>query len=107
MLINVYTPTLMKPARPNSPSLPRPWFREPFVWMVIAGPLIVVIASIATVVLAARNPDPVLPREAVPAPMVATPDRLTPEERLQLEKALLPANQGRNHAASSALPKVD
>lgn len=95
-------------AVPSSPpSTPRPWFREPFVWMVIGGPLVVVIASIVTVTIAVRNPDPVLPREAAPAPVVVSPDRLTPDERLQAEKALLPANQGRNHAASSALPKND
>lgn len=85
----------------------RPWYREPFVWMVIGGPLAVVIASIITVTIAVRYADPVLPKEAAPARVEVPLDRLTPEERLQAEKALLPANQGRNHAVSSALPNQD
>lgn len=92
---------------PAQPSPARPWYREPYVWMVIGGPLVVVVASLVTVTIAVRNADTVLPREAAPAPTVVAPDRLTPEERLQVEKALLPANQGRNHAVSSALPKND
>ena len=92
---------------PVQPPPARPWYRQPYVWMVIGGPLIVVVASLITVTIAVRNADTVLPREAVPASTVVVPDRLTPEEQLQAEKALLPANQGRNHAASSALPKND
>lgn len=91
----------------SSPASPRPWYREPFVWMVIGGPLVVVIASLVTVTIAVRNPDPVLPREAAPPPAVVQAERMTADERLQAEKALLPASQGRNHAASSALPKGD
>jgi hypothetical protein len=59
-----------------------PWWRLPIVWMVIAGPAIVVVASFATLALAILNPDPVL--EAPPA-------RVAGE---------LPAEQARNHAAS-------
>jgi hypothetical protein len=77
------------------------------VWMVIGGPLVVVIASIVTVSIAVRHPDPVLPREAMPAPVVVAPERMTPEERLQAEKAVLPANQARNHVVSPTLPKDD
>lgn len=54
-----------------------------------------------------RNPDPVLPREAMPAPVAVAPERMTPEERLQAEKAVLPANQARNHVVSPTLPKDD
>ncbi|WP_334165938.1 nitrogen fixation protein FixH [Tepidimonas sp.] len=99
-------PTMTAPS-PARPSPVRPWYREPYVWMVIGGPLVVVVASLVTVMIAVRNADTVLPREAAPAPAVVAPDRLTPEERLQAEKALLPANQGRNHAVSSALPEKD
>lgn len=76
--------------------------------MVIGGPLVVVIASIVTVTIAVRNADTVLPREAAPArPAVADPDRLSPQERLQAEKAVLPAGQARNHVVSPTLPKQD
>jgi hypothetical protein len=37
-----------------------PWWRVPMVWLVIGGPLAVVVASFATLALALRHPDPVL-----------------------------------------------
>ena len=42
-----------------SPAMPdiRPWYREPLVWMVIAFPLIAVIAGTATYVIADRTKD--------------------------------------------------
>jgi hypothetical protein len=58
------------------------WWRLPIVWMVIAGPAIVVVAGFATLGLAIANPDPVI---TAPAAM---------------SKADLPAVQGRNHAAT-------
>jgi len=54
-----------------------PWWRHGLVWLVIAGPAAVVLAGIATVWLAVAQPDPVVS-----------------------DKALLPAVQGRNHAAT-------
>lgn len=83
----------------------RPWFREPMMWLVVGGPLVVVVASLITVWIAVRHADTVLPREAAPARVAEPLERLTPEERLQAEKALLPANQGRNHVVSPSLPK--
>ena len=63
----------------------RAWWREPYVWLVIGGPLAVVVAGIATVVIAVRNPDPVLQdRPAV--------------------GAQVPAQKGRNHAATPDAP---
>jgi len=85
----------------------RPWYREPYVWLVIGGPLAVVIASIVTIVIAVRHADVVLPREAAPARVALPQALLTKEERLQAEKAVLPAGVARNHAVSSALPKDD
>lgn len=53
------------PLRPNTPPMAtpaaaRPWWREPFVWMLIAGPAAVVVAGIATAVLAYRGADRLL-----------------------------------------------
>ncbi|TSE25062.1 hypothetical protein Tsedi_01632 [Tepidimonas sediminis] len=90
----------MNPAAPR-----RPWFREPIMWLVVGGPLVVVVASLITVWIAVRHADTVLPREAAPARVAEPPDRLGPEERLQAEKALLPAAQARNHVVSPTLPK--
>ncbi len=62
------------------------WWRLPIVWMVIGGPLAVVVASFATLFLAVSHPDPVLPTAA------------------SASKADMPAVQGRNHAATPARP---
>ncbi len=63
-------------------SAPTPWWRLPIVWMVISGPLIVVVASFATLTLALSNPDPV----------ISAPPTASASEQ--------PAVQGRNHAAT-------
>ncbi len=42
---------------PESPSAPRPWYRERWPWLLIAGPAIVVVAGIATAVIAIRSDD--------------------------------------------------
>ncbi len=44
---------------PDAASQP-PWWRVPMVWVVIAGPLAVVIASLLTAVIAWRHIDPVI-----------------------------------------------
>lgn len=74
----------------------RAWWREPYVWLVIGGPLAVVIAGFATLAIALAYPDPVLERNPVQA-STHTPadgDALT----------LAPAQQARNHAATATLP---
>ena len=73
----------------------RAWYREPMMWMVVGGPLLVVCASIATYMIAAHQPDPVLERDAATeSQRVGKP--LTPEQRESLEPAL----KVRNHVAS-------
>jgi len=62
-----------------------PWWRYPIVWMVIGGPLAVVIAGISTAVIAYRHIDPVLDTT------------VTPHASLQ------PALSGRNLAADHAM----
>lgn len=65
----------------------QPWWRYGMVWLVIGGPAAVVVAGIATAVIAINGADPVI-REA--ATVVTTPDSSTP------------AMQARNHAATPA-----
>lgn len=60
-----------------------PW-REPMVWLVVAGPVAVILASIVTVTLAIRHPDP-------------------PLATLRTQQAA-PAQQARNHAATGVVP---
>jgi len=42
-----------------------PWWRVGMVWLVIAGPAVVVVASFATLWLALANVDPVITEQAV------------------------------------------
>lgn len=84
----------------------RPWYREPYVWLVLGGPLAVILASMVTLYLAVQGADPVLDRK--PALVKADPAQLgalTDEERLAAQRSALPAGQGRNHVVSPTLPK--
>jgi uncharacterized protein len=59
----------------------RPWWREPMMWLVLGGPAAVVVAGIATAVIAVQRPDRVLATDATKQPAVqarnhaATPPR--------------------------------
>jgi hypothetical protein len=63
-----------------------PWWRVGMVWLVLGGPLAVVVASLVTVSIAYSGAEDVLTR---PVP-----------ELKSGEAHLLPAVQGRNHAAT-------
>jgi hypothetical protein len=69
-----------------------PWWRFGLVWMVLAGPAVVVVAGFTTLYIAVTNPDPVL--------------TVTPRSALQERQGIThaPAMQGRNHAATGELP---
>ncbi|MCA0176025.1 MAG: nitrogen fixation protein FixH [Proteobacteria bacterium] len=69
---------------------PQPWYRYPIVWMVVGGPLVVVVASLVTAFIAIRGADPVLTREDSAAAAVGRDGMDT----------LSPAVQARNHAAT-------
>jgi hypothetical protein len=62
---------------------PSPWWRHRMMWLVVGGPLVVVVAAIITAVIAIRGADPVLRvSDAEPAGGAA------------------PALRARNHAAT-------
>jgi hypothetical protein len=62
-----------------------PWWRVPTVWLVLAGPALVVLASIATLVIALRGGD-------VPLRVGASAASAEP---------MTPAMQARNHASTA------
>jgi hypothetical protein len=67
----------------NNPiQTPAPWWRFPMVWLVVSGPLAVVLASVVTVTLAVRGAD---------RPLL---------ERAPVARSDSPAVQARNHAAT-------
>lgn len=69
------------PTRPDALP-PLPWWRVRMMWLVIGGPLAVVVASFVTLAVALTHPDPVL-GTAPPA-----------------DASQVPAVQARNHAVS-------
>lgn len=53
--------------KPQAPTTEAPWWRHPMVWLVIGGPAIVVVAAVATAVIAIRGADPVVTNPAASA----------------------------------------
>jgi len=80
------------------PACVQPWWSFGMVWMVIAGPAVVVVAAFVTLYLAITIPDPVLPTEALNP-------RNAMENQGKLEAAMAPAMQARNHASTGVVPE--
>jgi uncharacterized protein len=77
----------------------QPWWKFGHVWMVIAGPAIVVVAGFITLYLAIRTPDPVISHETQRrAGDIVQPEGASP--------GLAPAIQARNHAATGVVTPV-
>ena len=77
--------------QPGQTEQSKPWWRYPIVWMVVAGPLAVVVASFYTASLAIKHVDPVLDTSAG---QVKTPSQA-------------PAVKARNHSAEPAREPAD
>ncbi|MCX7251401.1 MAG: nitrogen fixation protein FixH [Burkholderiales bacterium] len=76
----------------------RAWYREPMMWMVLGGPLLVVVASLITYVLIVRGSDPILERDPI-SEAQRVGKELTPE---QIE-SMQPSIKARNHVASPSI----
>ncbi|HVZ43409.1 MAG TPA: FixH family protein [Ramlibacter sp.] len=73
-----------------------PWWKHGHVWLVISGPAVVVVAGFATLFLALRTPDPVVAGDYYRRGIEIN-------KTLRAEhKTMLPAQQGRDHAATPA-----
>lgn len=71
----------------------KPWWKFGYVWMVLGGPLSVIIASIITVYFALGTPDPAIENYYVKG--------LNINETLETNPTpLAPAIKARNHAAT-------
>jgi hypothetical protein len=75
-----------------------PWWKHGYVWMILAGPAVVVVAGFATFAIAVGTPDPVVATDYYRRGV-----ELNKTLRAQ-DKATLPAVQGRNHAATPSRP---
>lgn len=94
----------MTSVAPIPASQEKPWWREAFVWLVIGGPLAVVIAGLVTAYIAVTHPDPVIDQSNYRKEAVG---RAQSEGVLTAAElaALQPAQKGRNHAAAPVVPK--
>lgn len=75
-----------------------PWWRHGMVWLIIGGPLAVVIAGIATAVIAWKGADEVIVDRA------ASPSVL---QKGQGPDSYTPAMQARNHAATAGARSLE
>ena len=73
-----------------------PWWKFGYMWLVVSGPAIVVVAGFFTLYLAISRPDPVYSdaQRRVVVPTASPADG-----------ALTPAMQARNHAATGGVSK--
>ncbi len=69
-----------------------PWWKFGYVWLVIAGPALVVVAGFVTLYLALRYPDPVVTEDYYRKGLEINQTLANPSA------SLAPAVQGRNHA---------
>jgi hypothetical protein len=69
---------------PNDCNPVLPWWRVRMVWLVVGGPAVVVVASVATLVIALRGAD---------VPLHETAGKVSAE-------SMTPATQARNHATA-------
>lgn len=80
----------------TAPAVPtvQPWWRYGHVWLIISGPLLVVIAGFVTAFIALRNPDPVIAEDYYRQGLEINKTLGDPA------RSLAPAQQARNHAAT-------
>ena len=81
---------------PENP-LPAPWWKFGHVWLVIAGPAIVVVAGFVTLYIALRYPDPVISEDYYRQGIEINKTLANPSA------SLAPAVQGRNHAQTGVV----
>jgi uncharacterized protein len=84
-----------EPSASTTMTASAPWWRHGFVWLVIAGPLAVVVAGFVTLWLAIRIPDPVVAEDYYRRGNALPKQASAP-------RGLAPALQGRNHAVTPA-----
>jgi hypothetical protein len=74
-----------------------PWWKHGQVWLLVAGPAAVVVAGVVTAWVAITHPDSVVEEDYYRRGIEIN-------RRLAQDRAMLPAVQGRNHAATPARP---
>ncbi|MFT4242072.1 MAG: FixH family protein [Acidovorax sp.] len=75
---------------------PTPWWKFGHVWLVIAGPVIVIVAGFVTFAIAARQSDPVIAQDYYRQGMEIN------QSLQHAQRGMAPALKARNHAATPA-----
>ncbi|UUZ75386.1 FixH family protein [Polaromonas sp. P1(28)-13] len=75
-------------------STARPWWKEPYVWLVIAGPLSAVLACVVTAFYIMQGPDALVSDDAYREGIAISQQVQTAQPPMQ------PALTGRNHSAT-------
>ena len=73
-----------------------PWWKEPYVWMVISGPMSAVVACLITAVYILQGPDALVPDDQFEQ------GRHIAQALQSAAPAMQPANTARNHSATGA-----
>jgi hypothetical protein len=89
--------SLSKRADGGPPSPERPWWKEPYVWMVISGPLSAVIACGITAVYIFQGADAVVSEEDYREGIAIM------RAVKSAQPAMQPAHSARNHSATGGL----
>lgn len=92
-------PSTFPPATPTVA-----WWRVPHMWLVVGGPLTVVVAGLITVFIAVNHADPVLDKTVFERDRAAA-QALNGQAQADALIQTQPAHQARNHAASPVVPK--
>jgi hypothetical protein len=83
--------------RSQAQSRSRPWWKFGYVWLLISGPAVVVVAGFATLWLALAYPETLVAEDYYRRGV-----EINRELAAQQAKALMPAVQARNHAVTAA-----
>jgi len=86
--------------RKSNPEPRLPWWKFGHVWLVVAGPAIVVVASFVTFYLAASGSDPIVSEDYYQR-------GIDINKTMNNAASLAPALQARNHAATGTVPPSD
>lgn len=91
----------------SKPEYPDPWWKYGHVWLVLAGPVVVVVAGFVTFYLAATRPDPVVTEDYY-RKGIEINQTLKADGDGDGTSSLAPALQARNHAATGvpSAPKL-
>ena len=81
-----------------------PWWQFGHVWLVITGPLVVVIAALFTAYVAFSGADVVV-HDTTAQSLQADRAPNDPTQLSRQDRALVPATQARNHAATPFITK--